>query len=57
MDDNGTLTMIQASEKAFNLVNQKRIVEGEDAWGPFAFADGYLILRDSKHLYCVDLKP
>ena len=57
LDDEGNLSMIEAAEKSFKLVNQKKIFEGQDAWGPFAFADGYLLLRDSKNLYCLDLKP
>jgi len=57
LDDEGNLSMIDASENSFKLVNQKRIFEGQDAWGPFAFADGYLLLRDSKNIYCLDLKP
>jgi len=57
LNDEGTLNMIDASGKAFKLVNQKKIFEGNDAWGPFAFADGYLLLRDSKTIYCLDLKP
>ncbi|HRZ96684.1 MAG TPA: PQQ-binding-like beta-propeller repeat protein [Paludibacter sp.] len=57
LSDDGTLDMIQASKKSFELVNQKKLFDGQDAWGPFAFADGYLLLRDSKNIYCLDLKP
>ena len=57
LNDEGTLTMIDASEKAFRQINQKKVFEGFDAWGPLAFANGYLLLRDSKNIYCLDLKP
>ncbi|NDP21952.1 MAG: PQQ-binding-like beta-propeller repeat protein [Paludibacter sp.] len=57
LDDEGTLSMLQVSSKSFKLINQKRIFEGHDAWGPFAFANGYLLLRDSKNIYCLNLKP
>ena len=57
LDDKGTLSMIDVSTESFKIVNQKKIFDGHDAWGPFAFADGYLILRDSKNIYCLDLKP
>lgn len=30
--------------------------EGIDAWGPLAFADGYLIMRDSHRMVCLDLR-
>lgn len=56
LSDDGTLDMIQASEKSFQLVNRKKLFDGHDAWGPFAFADGYLLLRDSKNIYCLDVR-
>lgn len=30
--------------------------EGIDAWGPLAFVDGYLIMRDSHNMLCLDLR-
>ena len=57
LNDEGTLNMIEASTNAFKQLNQKKLFEGSDAWGPMAFADGYLLLRDSKNIYCLDLKP
>lgn len=56
LNDDGTLTMAKASKKEYIQLAQKKLFEGEDAWGPMAFADGYLLLRDSKKLYCIDLK-
>ena len=29
---------------------------GRDAWGPMAFVDGKLLLRDSKRMICLDLR-
>jgi len=57
LNDEGTLSMIDVSERSFRQVNQKKLFEGNDAWGPMAFADGYLLLRDSKNIFCVNLKP
>ena len=57
LDDDGTLSMIEASTSGFKLINQHKFREGHDAWGPFAFADGYLVLRDSYQVYCLDLRP
>ena len=57
LNDEGTLSMIEASLKRFKLISQKKLFDGHDAWGPFAFADGYLLLRDSKNIYCLDLRP
>lgn len=56
LSDDGVLDMVKASTKSFELVTRRRIFEGQDSWGPFAFADGYLLLRDSKKIYCLDLK-
>jgi outer membrane protein assembly factor BamB len=30
-------------------------MEGQDAWGPLAIADGYLVMRDSKTMVCLDM--
>lgn len=56
LSDDGVLTMISASANEFKLINELKMLEGHDAWGPFAFADGYLLLRDSKKIYCVDMR-
>jgi len=37
-------------------LDQVKVFEdAHDAWAPFALADGYLILRDSKKMVCIDL--
>ena len=56
LSDDGVLTMIDANAKSFKLMNEAKILDGHDAWGPFAFADGYLLLRDSEKVYCVDFR-
>ena len=56
MNDDGTLTMLKVSDKNFIKITERKLFEGQDAWGPLAFADGYLLLRDSKNLFCFDLK-
>ena len=56
LNDDGTLTMLKVSDKNFIKITERKLFEGQDAWGPLAFADGYLLLRDSKNLFCFDLK-
>lgn len=56
LDDNGTLTMIQSSKNKYTELCKKKFFNGQDSWGPMAFADGYLLLRDSKCLFCLDLR-
>ena len=39
------------------LVHKQRVIEeGVDAWGPMAYADGYLIVRDAKTVKCLKVK-
>jgi len=59
LSDDGTLTIARPSTQGYVQLDQAKIIDGHDAWGPLAVADGYLILRDSKLLVCLDvaLKP
>ncbi|MBN1999336.1 PQQ-binding-like beta-propeller repeat protein [candidate division KSB1 bacterium] len=56
LNDVGVLSMLQASTKEFILLGQAAILDGHDAWGPFALVDGLLLARDSRRMVCVDLK-
>lgn len=56
LDDDGTLTIAEANTTKFVLLSKTKILDGQDAWGPLAIADGMLILRDSKTMVCIDLK-
>ena len=56
LDDDGTLFIAKASVSGFTLLDKARIIEGQDAWGPLALADGFLIMRDSKTLVCIDIR-
>jgi outer membrane protein assembly factor BamB len=56
LNDDGTLTIIRPSTKKYIQLEQVKVFEnGHDAWAPFALANGYLILRDSKTMVCIDL--
>lgn len=56
LNDDGTLTIAKASTEKFILLDKAKIIDGMDAWGPLAFADGYLIMRDSKTMVCLNVK-
>lgn len=56
LDDSGVLTMARASAAGFTRLARAAILTGRDAWGPLAFADGFLLARDDKRLICVDLR-
>ena len=56
LNDDGTLTIARPSTEKYIQIEQVKIIEnGHDAWAPFAFADGYMLLRDSKTMVCIDL--
>lgn len=56
LNDDGTLFIARPSTEKYIQVDQVKVIEdGHDAWAPFAIADGYLIMRDSKRMVCIDL--
>jgi outer membrane protein assembly factor BamB len=56
MNDEGEVTIARYSTSKFEVLDKAQVINGQDAWGPFALADGMMILRDSKKMVCVDLK-
>lgn len=56
LSDDGTLIMIKPGTKGFQKLAEKKLFDGHDAWAPLAIADGRLVLRDSKTMFCVDVK-
>ena len=56
MDDNGELTMAQASPDGYRPLAHTKALDGHDAWGPMALAGGRLIVRDLTRLVCLDLR-
>jgi len=55
LNDDGVLTLLEASTSGYRQLAQTKIMDGVDAWGPLAIADGRLLLRDSKRLVCLDV--
>lgn len=56
VDDDGTLTIAKFNGTEISVLDSYRVIEGQDAWGPIAIADGYLIMRDSKKMVCLDIR-
>ena len=56
LNDDGTLSIARADISEFQYLDKARIFDGQDAWGPMAMADGYLLLRDSKQMVCLDVR-
>jgi outer membrane protein assembly factor BamB len=55
LDDDGTITIAKADVSKFSYLDKAQIIEGQDAWGPLAIADGRLIMRDSKKMVCINI--
>jgi outer membrane protein assembly factor BamB len=56
LNDDGVLTVLNASITAFEPLEQAKIIDGIDAWGPLAIAGGRMLLRDSTRLFCIDVR-
>jgi outer membrane protein assembly factor BamB len=57
LNDEGEMTIARYSTSKFEVLDKAKIIQdGQDAWGPLAIADGMLVMRDSKHMVCIDLK-
>ncbi len=56
LDDDGTLTIIKPSTSKYIQLDQVKVIkDGSDAWAPIAIADGYMLLRDSKTMVCINM--
>lgn len=55
LNDDGLLTIIEASTRKYNKLAQFQVLQGHDAWAPLALAGGRMLLRDSKRMVCIDL--
>jgi len=56
LSDDGTLTIAKPNINKFDMMDEAKVFDGQDAWAPMALADGYLVLRDSKKMVCIDIK-
>ena len=56
LKEDGELYVYQLNTKSMKLLHKQRIMEeGIDAWGPMAYADGMLIVRDAKTIKCLKI--
>lgn len=56
LNDDATLYIIRKSLKGYEELDHVQLFEGIDSWAPLAVADGYMVLRDSKKMVCIQLK-
>lgn len=56
VNDDGELTIAKATPSSFRVLDKVKIIDGQDSWGPIAITGGYLLMRDSKQMVCLDIK-
>jgi outer membrane protein assembly factor BamB len=55
LKDDGELFVYKLEQKSMTLIKKQRIMDGHDAWGPMAYADGYLMVRDAEMVVCLKI--
>ena len=53
---NGELVMAEATPDGYHELGRAPVLSGKEVWGPLAYSDGKLVLRDQTTLVCLDLK-
>lgn len=56
MNDDGRLTMAEASPAGYKQLAEAQVLEGHDAWGPMALVAGRLLVRDLTRMVCLDVQ-
>jgi outer membrane protein assembly factor BamB len=56
LNDDGEMTIARASTTQFIVLSKSRIMDGQDSWGPIAITGGYMLVRDSKQMVCLNIK-
>jgi len=56
LSDDGELTIAKYSTSTFSVLDKAKIIDGQDSWGPMAITGGYLLMRDSKTIVCLDIR-
>jgi outer membrane protein assembly factor BamB len=55
MDDDGVLSLVKATSEGYIQLDQTKVLQGPDAWGPMAVVNGRLLLRDLNRMICIDI--
>jgi outer membrane protein assembly factor BamB len=56
LDEEGELTIAEASPSRYKELGRAKVLEGPDAWGPMALVAGRLLARDTGRLVCLDVR-
>jgi len=55
MNDEGVLTLAEASPAGYRSLVKNRVLNGHDSWAPLALAGNRLLARDLTQLVCLDV--
>lgn len=55
MDDDGMLTIAEATPKGYIQLARAKVLPGPDSWGPMTLVDGKLFVRDLNRMKCLDV--
>lgn len=55
MDDDGVLTLVQATPNGYQPLAQAEVLDGHETWGPMAIASNRMIVRDTVKMICLDI--
>ncbi len=55
MDDEGVLTIAEATTKGYIQLSRAKVLPGPDSWGPMTLVDGKLFVRDLNRMKCLDV--
>ena len=55
LKEDGELYVYEIGQQSMKLIKKQRIMDGVDAWGPLAYADGMLIVRDAHAVKCLKI--
>ena len=53
--EDGELYVYEIQHRSLKLIKKQRIMDGVDAYGPMAYADGMLIVRDDHNVKCLKI--
>ncbi|MEI6033873.1 MAG: PQQ-binding-like beta-propeller repeat protein [Verrucomicrobiae bacterium] len=55
MNDEGVLTLAEASPSGYRQLAQSKVLSGQDSWAPMALAGSRLLARDLTRMVCLDV--
>ncbi len=55
LDDEGVLTIAEATIDGYHQLAQHQVLDGPDAWGPMALVGGRLLVRDFTRMACLNV--